>query len=264
MAEAVQLEAPVLANREMASGHFRLSLAVPPIAAAVLPGQFVMLRCPDGADPLLPRAYSVYAADPASGRIDLVYRVVGAATRRMRQLRTGDLTSVWGPLGNAFTPAPSGEMLLVGGGVGVPPLVFFAARLKKPPGSAVRALIGAATATFLLGLEEFAAAGVPVAVATDDGTRGHHGFVTELLVQALAEGRPTTVYACGPTPMLKAVARVCAAVGAACQVSLEAPMACGVGACLGCTVPRVAGGFARVCTDGAVFDATSIAWDQLG
>jgi dihydroorotate dehydrogenase electron transfer subunit len=261
MTQPKQLDAPILANREVAREHYRLSLHAPAVAAAARPGQFVMLRSAPGADPLLPRAFSVYAADPEAGRIDVLYRVIGAGTRAMRRLRPGDTASLWGPLGNTFTPALSGRLLLVGGGVGVPPLVFLASHVCDRP---VTAFVGAATAAYLAGTEDLAAAGAEVRVATDDGTSGRRGFVTELLEEALALGREaTTVYACGPLGMLAAVARIGTTAGVPCQLALEAPMACGVGACLGCTVPRAGGGFARVCADGPVFDREAIDWSAM-
>ena len=287
MTDRIQFEASVAANREVAREHFRMSLHAPAVAAAARPGQFVMLRPGAGTDPLLPRAYSVYAADPEAGRIDVLYRVVGAGTRALRRLHQGETLSLWGPLGNHFIPAPSGRLILVGGGVGVPPLVFLAGSGGRAPGDspAIRpgrgtartpdhpfaavpprplALVGAATAEYLVGVEDLAAAGAEVRVATDDGSAGARGFVTALLEEALAGGRDeTTVYACGPLPMLAAVARVCARAAVPCQLALEAPMACGVGACLGCTVPRAEGGFARVCADGPVFAGPAIDWEAL-
>jgi dihydroorotate dehydrogenase electron transfer subunit len=266
MSQPIQLEAEILDNRLVTCDHYVMTLAAPPIAAGARPGQFAMLRPAAGADPLLPRAMAFYGADPAAGRIDLLYRVVGIGTRLFSQLRAGERITLWAPLGTAFALAPAGRHLLVGGGIGVPPLVFLAetARRAAPGAGGFQALIGAATSEYLVGEAELMAVGIPVTVATDDGTRGHRGFVTDLLRKALdGDGGPMTVYACGPNPMLAAVARLCADAGVPCQVSLEAPMACGVGACLGCTVPLAAGGYARVCTEGPVFDATAIAWDVM-
>jgi dihydroorotate dehydrogenase electron transfer subunit len=151
-------------------------------------------------------------------------------------------------------------VVLVGGGVGVPPLVFWAERLAKlaVPMELV-ALVGAATEAALLGLKHLRRARCVVRYATDDGSAGHHGLVTDLL-PAFLEGARATVYACGPMPMLAAVARIAASHETPAELALEAPMACGIGACLGCTVPRKAGGYARVCTDGPVFQAAEIAW----
>jgi dihydroorotate dehydrogenase electron transfer subunit len=144
--------------------------------------------------------------------------------------------------------------------VGVPPLVYWAQHLAalRAPVDTV-ALIGAARGEFLVGLPHLQLAHATVRTATDDGSAGHHGYVTELLPEYLSGGR-VNIYACGPMPMLAAVARIAEANDVPAELALEAPMACGVGACLGCTVPRRAGGYARVCTEGPVFAATEIAW----
>ena len=254
------LEAEVLDHREVAREHFVMTLDAPSIAARARPGQFVMVRSLHAWDPLLPRAFSVYHADPEGGCIEIMYRQVGRGTGRLRQHEPGMRVQVWGPLGNAFS-LPEGErVVLVGGGVGVPPLVFWAQHLATLSAPVeVVALIGAATRDFLVGLDHLKRAKAAVHVATDDGSTGHHGLVTELLPEYL-EGAKAQVYACGPMGMLGAVARLAEEAGVPAELALEAPMACGVGACLGCTVPRRSGGYARVCTDGPVFRPEEIAW----
>jgi dihydroorotate dehydrogenase electron transfer subunit len=261
MAEPIQIyHAEVLDHREVAPEHYVMTLAAPQVAAQARPGQFVMVRSLGGCDPLLPRAYSVYHADTTRGSVEVLYRVVGRGTSRLRLNERGGRVHVWGPLGSAFTPPHGARAVLVGGGVGIPPLAFWAHRLAALFPTIERvALIGAATREFLVGLEDFARAGAALHTATDDGSAGHAGFVTELLPDWIAEEH-TTVYACGPMPMLAAVARIAEARGVVAELALEAPMACGVGACLGCTVPRREGGYARVCTDGPVFQASEIAW----
>jgi dihydroorotate dehydrogenase electron transfer subunit len=261
VAEAVySLAAEVLDHQEIAPDHFAMTLDAPEIAASARPGQFVMVRSLGGWDPLLPRAYSVYHADEEGGCIEIMYRVVGRGTGRLRLHEPGMRVQVWGPLGNAFE-LPEGErVVLVGGGVGVPPIVFWAEHLAAlaVPMEMV-ALIGAATKEYLVGLRHLREAKALVRTATDDGSHGHHGYVTELLPEFL-EGSRAQIYACGPMPMLRAVARIAEERGVPAQLALEAPMACGVGACLGCTVPKRAGGFSRVCTEGPVFAAEAIAW----
>lgn len=254
------LEAEVLDHREVAREQYVMTLDAPAVAAAARPGQFVMVRSLGGWDPLLPRAYSVYHADAEGGCIEILYREVGRGTRRLRMHEPGMRVLLWGPLGNCFELPVGERVVLVGGGVGVPPLAFWAQRLaaRSVPMELV-ALIGAASADLLVGTEQFRRARALVRTATDDGSAGHHGYVTELLPEYLAGAR-ATVYACGPMPMLAAVAKVAAAHGAPAELALEAPMACGVGACLGCTVPRAGGGYARVCTEGPVFRAGEIAW----
>jgi dihydroorotate dehydrogenase electron transfer subunit len=237
-----------------------MTLDAPAIAERARPGQFVMVRSLGTWDPLLPRAFSVYHADAEGGCIDILYREVGNGTRRLRLHEPGQMVHVWGPLGNHF-PLPAGDrVVLVGGGVGVPPMVFWAeylAALSVP--MEIVALVGAAKKEFLVGLDHFRRARAVIRTATDDGSHGHRGFVTELMPQFLEGGR-ADIYACGPMPMLAAVARMAERHAAPAYLALEAPMACGMGACLGCTVPLTAGGYARVCTEGPVFNASAIAW----
>ncbi|HEU4754256.1 MAG TPA: dihydroorotate dehydrogenase electron transfer subunit [Armatimonadota bacterium] len=256
------LEAEVLDHQEIAPEHFVLTMDAPQIAARARPGQFVMVRSV-GWDPLLPRAYSVYHADAEGGCVSILYREVGRGTQRLRLNEPGQRVHLWGPLGNHFR-LPEGErVLLVGGGVGVPPLVFWAeylAELSVP--MEMVALVGAARAEFVVGVGRFREARALTRVATDDGSAGHHGYVTDLLPQFL-DGARATIYACGPMPMLAAVARIAEQYETPAQLALEAPMACGVGACLGCTVPKRSGDFARVCTDGPVFAPGDIAWQDV-
>jgi dihydroorotate dehydrogenase electron transfer subunit len=246
----------------VAPEHFVLRLDAPPIARDFRPGQFVMLRPTAGRDPLLPRAFSIYAAHPTEGWIEVLFRVVGTGTRELADCRPGDTRLLWGPLGTSFAPHVDGPAVLVGGGVGVPPLVALAEWMARVMPSLPRhALIGAATASYLVGADRFAAAGTAVQVATDDGSAGHRGLVTDLLPGALEAG--TTVYTCGPTPMLAAVARISAEAGVECQAALEAPMACGVGACVGCVTPLNEGRYARVCVEGPVLDASRVNWSAF-
>jgi dihydroorotate dehydrogenase electron transfer subunit len=258
--DVTNLVAEVLDHREVAAEHFVLTLDAPEIAAAVRPGQFVMVRPLASWDPLLPRAFSVYSADPEGGCIEVLYRVTGRGTGRLRLHEPGMRIQVWGPLGNAFE-LPEGErILLVGGGIGIPPLAFWADRLgaMSIPMEMV-ALIGASTEKYLVGLDDFRRARALVRTATDDGSQGHRGFVTELIATFI-RGARTEIFACGPMGMLAAVARHAEEAGVPAQLAVEAPMACGIGACLGCTLPRRQGGFARVCSDGPVFRPEELAW----
>jgi dihydroorotate dehydrogenase electron transfer subunit len=253
-------EAEVLDHHEIAPEHFVLTVDAPEIAHQARPGQFVMVRSLRSWDPLLPRAFSIYGADAEGGCISVLYREVGRGTQRLRQHEAGMTCQVWGPLGNHFR-LPEGDLVvLVGGGVGVPPLVYWADYLAaRAVPMDIIALIGAATEDYLVGLEPLARARAEVRTATDDGSAGHHGYVTELLSELIADTR-ATVYACGPMPMLATVARIAQKYETPAELALEAPMACGIGACLGCTVPRAGGGYARVCTDGPVFSPAAIDW----
>ena len=257
------LHAEVLDHRSPAPKHWVLTLDAPEIAAAARPGQFVMLRAAAGADPLLPRALSLFHVDGEAGLIEVLFRVVGSGTRCLAALDVGDFVTLWGPLGKSFSPPESERLTLVGGGVGVPPLVFLAEVLaEEEPDREVIALLGAATADYLVGVDEMRAVGARVQTATDDGSAGQRGLVTTLLERSLV-ARPGPVLACGPLPMLAAVARIALETQTAAEVCMEAPMACGVVACVGCTVPGSDGRHLRVCCEGPVFPATAIDWEAL-
>ncbi len=266
--------AEVLSNtREGASSH-RLTLAVSdwPGAAA---GQFAMLT-PGGAgraerfDPLLPRPMAVYRTRAhASGdgvAVEFLYKVVGRGTALLAACREGDPVRLVGPLGESFPiPEPGTRCLLVGGGTGIASLLELAAR--DAARCDVRVLLGARTAGDLMGEADFEALPVSLRIATDDGSRGERGRVTELLARELAEaagaGVAVSVSACGPTPMMERAAELAARHEAPCWVSLENTMACGFGVCLGCAVPRAGGGFALVCRDGPVVEARAVDWGRL-
>ena len=220
--------------------------------------------------------------------IDVVHRVIGKATRYLQHLRAGDSISVLGPLGKGFWIPPNLELgLLVGGGVGIPPMFYLAGAMAVAGRGAI-AFVGAqrhdlVPLTFiadtppvsaegepLLNVQEFAHAGIPTVISTDDGSLGFKGYITGALARffqqhpALDPGR-VIVYCCGPTPMMKATAQVAAQFGFKCQVSLEQPMACGMGTCQSCVIRyQPAGGadwmYKLTCTDGPVFDSADIRW----
>lgn len=254
------LERAELVGREAAgSGFVRLGFEAPGVSATARPGQFVMLGPlePAQLDPFLNRPFSIHRLRP--GGIELLMAVVGRGTRMLAELPLGREVGLLGPLGNGFDlPDAASSLLLVGGGAGVAPL-FFAAEAGLAAGHHCRLLYGAATAELLVPTAELAAAGCEVELATDDGSRGHPGLVTELLVARLADAgqRAALVLACGPEPMLAAVAAACKAAGVAAQVSLENRMACGTGACMGCA-EIIRGRPERVCTEGPVFDAGEV------
>jgi len=214
-------------------------------------GQFYMLAAAErwggGEDerPFLPRAFSVARAH-ADGTLDFMLEDVGPGTRRLAELRAGDGVWLLGPLGRPFAPPRDGRHpLLVGGGVGTAPLVI----LRDEMGPGAEVVLGFRDAPHAEG-----AALLPGAtVATDDGSVGHHGLVTELIPL----DQHLEVYACGPPPMLEAVRALCAEHGVPAQLALESGMACGFGACFGCVVPT-RDGYVRLCVDGPVLDASSL------
>lgn len=324
----------VVGNRRLCLEHFGLTVRLAHFPASV-PGQFVQLDCtedhavgdaavpeerewrvgnggsphdPDLAESraFLRRPFSIAARrDLSEGgtELEIIYRVVGKGTRHLESLQAGCQISLIGPLGHGFVvPEQLTQAVLVGGGVGIPPMFYLAESLHQNQRSAV-AFIGAQKQALLpltmgtvaaspeglptLCVEEFARYGFPSVITTDDGSRGMKGFVTAALDQYLGEyrrenpqvGEGLVVYCCGPTPMMRATAAVCARHGVICQVSLEQPMACGMGTCQSCIIrwkpragqPPLAAGvngqtpewvYKLTCTDGPVFDSREIVWEK--
>jgi dihydroorotate dehydrogenase electron transfer subunit len=226
-----------------------------------------------GQAPLLPRPMSLLTA---GDRPSILIKVVGEGTRSLAHASSGEPFDLLAPLGVPFGPCPEGRRpVLVAGGVGVAPLLYLARELAprgaahRPdgagPGARPLALYGGRTAADLP-LDAELAAAAELRVATEDGSRGTAGRVTVLLEQALDElaaaGQLAKVYTCGPDAMMAAVAALASARGVPCEVSLETPMACGYGVCLGCPVPRASGGFLYACTEGPCVDAATVDWSR--
>ncbi|MCA9133737.1 MAG: dihydroorotate dehydrogenase electron transfer subunit [Planctomycetales bacterium] len=274
---------PIVDNECIARDTMRLRISVPAMAQRVLPGQFFMLRNPAGNDPLIGRAFALYdvaseyAAGAEGGWLDLVYLVKGKLTSSLVKLRAGDAVAVWGPLGNGFAPEPCQHLIMVAGGIGQTPFVAlakealgqqkFGAGPQRPAGYASRVSLcyGVRSAEHLAGVEQFEAAGVEVHIATEDGSLGPPRRVTDTLVELLrsCEGQAMRMVCCGPEPMMEAVADIAAERDIACQVSLETPMACGIGICFTC-VAKVGTAddwdYKRTCVEGPVFNAREILW----
>ncbi len=248
------------------------------VAREASPGQFVMVRVRGAYDPLLPRPFSIHDVDPEEGTLEVVFKVVGLGTDILSRRRAGDKVGVLGPLGVPFDDDSSGRRpILVGGGVGVPPIHFLARRMAAG-GVKPEVILGARTAGELIGLESFFRVGIEPVIATDDGSVGEKGFLTALLDESLKKGGPASIAqaasirACGPYPMLRETARLARRRGADCQVSMEAHMACGMGVCLGCVTHAKGDGtkvekgeemFLTVCKEGPVFDARDILWEEM-
>ncbi|HEX7416982.1 MAG TPA: dihydroorotate dehydrogenase electron transfer subunit [Steroidobacteraceae bacterium] len=278
-------EAPVLDHTAYPADQYVLRLEAPKCAAHAEPGSFVHLTC----DPDLPmrRPLSIMRADRERGTIEVLYKITGAGLRALATRRPGEVVSVLGPIGRAFVPHPGQpRTLLIGGGVGIPPLVFLAERLRERREAAWEPLVlmgseipfpfRARPSTILVeGIPAGAIAcmplldewGIPSRLATRADYPGcFDGFVTQLAAAwlealAVAERAAVELFACGPTAMLKAVAQLARRFELPCQVSLEEFMACAVGGCAGCSV-AVSGeegtAMKRVCVDGPVFDAYSV------
>ncbi|MCA9102762.1 MAG: dihydroorotate dehydrogenase electron transfer subunit [Planctomycetales bacterium] len=290
--QASQCRAGVVENVRVAEDTYRLRLDCPEIAREILPGQFVMLRWTDGSDPLLARPLAMYdVVSDASGNdvaLDVVYLVVGRLTGMLSTCQPGQSLDIWGPLGNGFAPQPAGRsrpprhLIVVAGGIGQTPFLSLARerlglrqygspRRHAPQVERVTFCYGARNERWLACVDDFRAAGADVRLATDDGSTGHHGFVTDLLNEVLdaeTDADGAHVVSCGPEPMMAAVAAITTERGVSCEVSLETPMACGVGICFSC-VARVrddhaAAGwdYRRTCVDGPVFDAARVVFER--
>lgn len=246
---------------EIARDVYLLDLRAPDIAQTAQPGHFCMLEVHSGAsrDPLLRRPLSIHRTD-SGGRLTFLYGRVGRGTALLARLRAGDTVRVLGPLGRGFRVPPEAPALLVGGGLGIAPLLFLAETLPATPRATI--ILGGRTRDCLFALKDFSALPHEFLLGTEDGSLGERGLVTDVLSEVLTRSRENmTVFACGPWPMLQAVFRIAAEHDLPCQVSVEAAMACGTGLCLGCAVPRADGnGYWHVCKEGPVLDATKIAW----
>lgn len=252
-------------NEQVAPGHHLMALHSSQIPPAARAGQFVHVRVGPTHDPLLRRPFSVLRADPSTSQLWMLVKVVGRGTRLLAQAQPGTRLDVMGPLGRGWPePPPPGELILLAGGVGVAPLIFWAEHLQAHyRQNRVLSIFGAASEDQLACWLELAARSDEFYVTTEDGSAGEKGLATDLLAAYLAERQVGAVYACGPAGMLAAAAEMCTAAAVPCYVAMEQWMGCGIGACLGCVVPAAGGGYLRVCTDGPVFACDRIDWEAL-
>ena len=244
-------------NTRLGEGLYQLVLDAPQIAAAAQCGQFVHIACGEGN--LLRRPISICEA--GEGRLRIVFQVKGSGTEWLADRKEGDTLDVLGPLGHGFDTAALGARpVLIGGGIGVPPMLQ-AAKCAKAAGAAPRAVLGFRNKGAVILEEDFRAV-CETFVTTDDGSYARHGFVTDVLQELVADA--TGVAACGPKPMLKAIAAIAKQAGLPCQVSMEERMGCGIGACLVCACALKAENgetrYGHVCKDGPVFNAEEVEW----
>ena len=270
---ARQQTVAVLANEPIARDTYRLRLGDPATARSIRPGQFVMIRPKGGSDPLLGRPFALYdiiaGPDGEPSAFEVVYLVLGRGTKALERLKVGDEVSTWGPLGNGFGPSPTaGPVVFVAGGIGQTPFLALGRSWLGAPSPVASAtmLYGVRSAEYAAGVADFEGAGIAVEMATDDGSLGHRGYVTDLLRARLGRGeRPGHVVGCGPPGMLASLAGVVAEHGISCDLSLENHMACGFGACFSCVAPiRQPDGsvdLRRVCVEGPIFSARDVSWD---
>ncbi|CAN5882123.1 dihydroorotate dehydrogenase electron transfer subunit [soil metagenome] len=276
----------VIENRRIARDTFLLRLDDPEMARAIRPGQFLMIRPGTGGmtDPLLGRPFALYdvvvGASGTPEAIDVVYLIMGRGTQILAEKRPGDRLVIWGPLGNGFGPPPAdrGSVAFVAGGIGQTPFLAlgrwwlgqrsYGGETKSGLPVAVASatlFYGVRSADLAAGVEDFQKAGIAVEVATDDGSAGRPGFVTDLFLDRLRSGdRPSKVVGCGPPLMLAALSRIVASEGMACDLSLENHMACGFGACFSCVSPILqddgSTDLRRVCIEGPIFPAERVVW----
>jgi dihydroorotate dehydrogenase electron transfer subunit len=247
-----------LAGNQVLGPHtFILHLTGCEPLARCLPGQFVMLRGEWGRDPLLPRAFSIQAVKPG-GRAEILVKTAGRGTALLESAKPGATFDVLGPLGTSF-PAPAADRpdWLIAGGVGLAPLLFHAERAAQAGiAGKMRMFYGGRSAKDLVLLDRLAATGIALHLATEDGSRGAKGYVTTALTNALdaGSGAHPTIMACGPDPMLVAVAKIARARGVTTFLSLEGEMACGIGVCLGCAVPCATKPYRYTCKEGPVMN----------
>ena len=267
-----QLVAKIVENKKIAQEFYKMRIELSYLGKSSKPGQFVEVRCSDENGPLLRRPFGIHRI--SKNGIEILYEVVGKGTELLSKKRPGDIIDIIGPLGNGFTlsrPPALGSRppVLIAGGIGVAPLLALAEKIgAKRKGSYI--IIGAKDARGVLCEKQFSDLGCFVMVSTEDGSRGHKGYATDILKHLLKviNCQSSGIYACGPRPMLKAVANIARLLNIPCQVSMEERMACGVGVCLGCPVkvkpvpgPRSpVPEYKMVCKDGPVFDAKEIAW----
>ncbi len=248
-------QAKIEKHTQLSEDMWEMSFISQQIASEALQGQFIHVRDPSRQNPFLRRPFSICSLDRNTGRITIIYRVIGVGTQHLAKIKEGEIIDAMGPLGNSFE-IKGENPLVIGGGIGIAPLVLLADEFKAK-GMNVAALIGSRDKGEMFWPEYFPK-GTDIHVTTDNGSMGTKGFVTAALPELLENGNYDQIYTCGPEPLMAGVAKMAKERGIACQVSLEKHMACGVGACLSCACEKKDGTRVKVCTDGPVFDATEI------
>lgn len=279
-----QIKTKILSNEEIIPGHYKICLDAPEITREAKPGQFVHIKVKEGHDPLMRRPFSIHKSEEE--KIELLYKIVGRGTEILSRQETGKKIDTLGPLGQGFKwNADVKRTVLVAGGMGVAPLYFLAERLtgcknggvdkrsKKQPllNDSLRnknlgdvlVILGSENKENILCLEDFRNLDIKVKIATEDGSQGYKGLVSDFLFHLFQKDPQTDLLcACGPLPMLKKIAQLSSRYRIPSQVSLEQRMGCGIGACRGCVIAGQ-NGYLRVCCDGPVFWTHQIRWENL-
>lgn len=247
----------IVINKQVMTDHYKMVITAPKIAKKSEAGQFLHVQVSKNLDPLLRRPISIFHVDENRGTVTILYRVAGRGTALLAEKSTGELLDILGPLGKGFQlPAVSSDVLIVGGGIGLAPLNLLIDKLITA-NNQVKLIAGLRNSEYLPLTKEFTQQKLNIIITTDDGSYGEKGFVTNIFERELASNKYKMIYACGPEPMLAKVAQLANELEIPCQVSLEKTMACGVGACLGCTCTTVNKegqlNYSHVCKDGPVF-----------
>lgn len=250
-------QAEITAIEELIQGAYLIRLRCSGISNRAHPGQFVMVRCGEGSEYQLRRPFSIHRTD--GDGLDLLFNMVGTGTGWLSQRQPGERVDIMGPLGNGYEIYPdSKNLLLVAGGIGIAPLVFFAQEAISR-GKEATLLLGASTAAYLYPRRRLPA-GVRLVIATEDGSGGEKGMVTDILPDFI--NSTDQLFACGPLAMYKTMANMAGLKNKPVQLSLEVRMGCGLGICYGCTVKTV-NGLRQVCKHGPVFELNEVLWDKL-
>ncbi len=265
LSSSFDVHTTILSNEEVAEAHYLLRCECAEIARQARPGQFVHVLIPQGRGLLLRRPFTIYTVE--GSEITMLYQIIGNGTKHLSEMPEGGSLQVLGPLGNAFNfeskPKPA---VLAGGGAGIASLMLLATALRKN-GIETIGLVGAQHYARLLSVQDLESIGIPVHIATDDGSIGYCGYVTDLLTGLLrqTDWPCPTIYACGPHGMLAAVTKIASDFEVPAQIAMENRMGCAMGVCLGCVCPVRTGRdsfeYQRICTEGPVFNAVEIVWD---
>lgn len=273
-----QINAKILSNLQIGPYHYKMVLGIPHLDEKLKPGQFINIKITDFFDPFLRRPFSIHRIGPRQKVIEVLYKVVGRATALLSRRSRGTFLDIIIPLGNGFVVGKDiSTFLLIAGGMGVAPLVALADEIAENRKNRLYVILGAKTKEQILCKDEFKALGAEIEVVTEDGSQGAKGTAVDLFLKRLkrinpalarkggikpslviADARPNiSVFACGPVGMLKEISQIVKRERINCQASFEEHLACGIGACMGCSILTV-DGFKRVCCDGPVFDISRI------
>ncbi len=259
-----QLLTPVLSNEKLQKRVFKLTLSSSFIPRKAKPGNFVHIKVSSNDYPLLRRAFSIHSLEKDKGRFEILFKVVGKGTEILSRKSPGDTLDILGPIGNSFSlPKKGKEIMLVAGGMGIAPLWFlFTHLIKRFHKNELTFFVGAKSKKELLYAKKLKNTKARLIIATDDGSAGRKGLVTEIFLKEIEKRnydlKSLAVYSCGHQMMMKRMSEIAKKLDLFCQISLETHMACGVGACWGCVVKQTDGTYKRVCVDGPVFDAREV------